>query len=333
MPSPRDSNSREQAKYVGAASHHLVELLTSQLRYRRLWERHAGAVQHRGAAVNQAAVAHVIYDHLREMGEGHASIERDDGDSPSRALKDIVSRALTGKVLSNRTLRWFTAAFAMAEADIAVLRALRAGSDPGRVQIVRPAQITNEQPGDRARYRTISLNEFHVIGPEGLPVRHRTIHVVRAIDELHSYRYCFDTSAAFVEVVRGGTAGPLSRTADEGIYAVDINFHEPVAPGMTESFEYQTELHYTEAPPPEFRRATVNPVANVTIEVQFDAELLPTQVWWAEWDDLRARRPVHQEPVRLRHDGRVHRHIDDLQGIAGFRWEFPAGRMRRQRTV
>ncbi|SEB45720.1 hypothetical protein SAMN04489727_1905 [Amycolatopsis tolypomycina] len=278
-------------------------------------------------------MAHVIYDHLRQLGEGHPSLERDIGSSPSRGLKDIISRALTGKVLSNRTLRWFTDAFDMSEADIDALRALRAGNHPARVQIVRPAQITTETPGSRARYQTVSLHEFHVVGPDGLPAWHRTFHVVRAIDELRSYRYRFDTSAASVDVVRGGTAGPLSRTGDDGIYAVDINFHEPVAPGATESFEYRTVLHYTEAPPPEFRRAAVNPIENVTIDVQFDAELLPTRVWWAEWDDLHASRPVHQEPVTLRQDGCVHRHVDDLQGIVGFRWEFPAGRIRRPRDA
>jgi len=310
-----------------------VHLLTSQESYRRRWERHADVVQHRGAAINQAAVAHVIYDHLRRSGEGHPSDERGSDNAPSRRLKDVVSRALNGKVLSNRPLRWFSAAFELPEADIAALRALRAGSDPARVQIVRPARITNERPASRARYQTIALNEFHVIGPEGLPVRHRTIHVVRAIDELPSYRYRFDTNAASVEVVRGGTAGPLSRTGDEGIYAVDINFHEPVPPGATESFEYLTVLNYAEVPPPEFRRAAVNPIANVTIDVQFHSDLPPTHVWWAEWDDLRASRPAYQEPVNLRQGGRVHRHVDGLQGIVGFRWEFPAGRIRRRRET
>ncbi|WP_410566122.1 hypothetical protein [Amycolatopsis sp. cmx-4-61] len=46
-------------------------------------------------------------------------------------------------------------------------------------------------------------------GADGLPVHHRTRHVVvRAIDELRCCCYRFDTDAASVEVVRGGTAGP-----------------------------------------------------------------------------------------------------------------------------
>ncbi|WP_328442881.1 hypothetical protein [Amycolatopsis sp. NBC_00438] len=333
MPSQREPSSRGQAQQVAATSDYLVHLLTNQAQYRKRWERHDQVVQHRGPAISQAAVAHVIYDHLRERGEGHPSIEQDDDSrSPSRSLKDIVSRALTGKVLSNRTLRWFTDAFDMREADIDKLRALRAGNDSGPAQIVRPARITTEQPNFRARYQTISLREFHVVGPVGIPVLHRTTHVVRAIDELRSYRYRFDTSAASVEVLHGGTAGPICRTGDDGIYAVDITFHEPVPPDATESFEYQTVLNYDQAPPPEFRRATVNPIANVTIDVTFDDELRPTQVWWAEWDDLRARHPVHQEPVKLRHDGRVHRHVEHLQGIVGFHWEFSADQLHRVRN-
>ncbi len=30
-------------------------------------------------------------------------------------------------------------------------------------------------------HRTVSLHELHVVGPHGLPVRHRTVQVVRAL--------------------------------------------------------------------------------------------------------------------------------------------------------
>lgn len=83
-------------------------------------------------------------------------------------------------------------------------------------------------------------------------------------------------------------------------------------------------LAYRHPPPPEFRRAAVNPIANVALDVHFDPALLPAKIWWAEWDSLRSPRPVYEEPIVLRADGSVHRHVDNLQGIVGYHWEFPA---------
>ncbi|MFI6303137.1 hypothetical protein ACIBCH_14795 [Amycolatopsis thailandensis] len=251
-------------------------------------------------------------------------------ETSSRGLKDTVSRALSGKLLSTRTLRWFISAFEMSDSHAAELLALRSGGDPGRLSIIRPAGIVTERPKPRQRYRTISLCDHHVVGADGLPVQHRTLHVVRAIDELSCYCYQFDTDAASVEVVRGGTAGPLYRTDVDGIFAVDITFHEPVRPGKTASFEYRTLLDYQQPPRPEFRRAASYLIANVTLDVYFDPAHLPSKIWWAEWDSLSSCRPAHEEPIALRADGSVHRHVDNLQGIVGYHWEFPAASQSRE---
>jgi hypothetical protein len=188
---------------------------------------------------------------------------------------------------------------------------------------VHPGKDLPERPVSPVRYQTISLHEFHTVGADGLPVRHRTLHLIRALETLQHYSYRCDTDAAVVEVVRGGVAGPMYRTTEKGIYAVDITLNRPLGPGETASFEYRTLLSYTTPPPREFRRASRRPVENVELHVQFDPCLLPTTIWWAVWDDLDHPHPSFEQQVELEPDGSVHTYLDVLQGIAGYHWDFP----------
>jgi hypothetical protein len=56
-------------------------------------------------------------------------------------------------------------------------------------------------------HRTVSLHELHVVGPHGLPLQHRTVQVVRALQRgLASYTFRFDRREASVRVLRGATA-------------------------------------------------------------------------------------------------------------------------------
>jgi hypothetical protein len=133
---------------------------------------------------------------------------------------------------------------------------------------------------------------------------------------VRGYTYRFDTSAAVVEVLRGGTAGPVHRTAEPGIHAINIVFHRPLEAGETTSFEYRTLFHYATPPATEFRRACHRPVANVELHVQFDPDLPPEAVWWASWDRL--DRPVaYEKLVELGPDGSVHQHVDASRASLG----------------
>ncbi|MER8186102.1 hypothetical protein [Kitasatospora sp. NPDC094015] len=102
-----------------AAGRHLADLLARPGPYRTRWLRHvARATPDR---VNQAAVTRVLAHWLWLNGEAAES------DTLPRALRDRVSRALTGRMLSAGTLRLFAAAFALAEQDEADLWALLDG--------------------------------------------------------------------------------------------------------------------------------------------------------------------------------------------------------------
>lgn len=97
----------EQYPDVGAA---LRVLLSTDRRYRRMWLRFATRTD--GTSISQAAVARVLAQWLVDAGE----ISVDDL-SAARRLKDTVSRALSGRRISPRTVCLFVHAFDMESDD------------------------------------------------------------------------------------------------------------------------------------------------------------------------------------------------------------------------
>jgi hypothetical protein len=181
---------------------------------------------------------------------------------------------------------------------------------------------------DGPPHRTVSLHEWHLVGPDGLPARHRTVHVLRSLRPgLRSYTYRFDRREATVSSVRGATAG-TARLEDEGLTAVDLIFPRPLAAGETASLEYETVFSWQSVPPPQVRRAARQRVERLDMRVEFSSERVPGAVQWAVWDgygpdaELRAA-----EPVQLDGDHSAHRFTDELEGVTvGFTWSWPPGR-------
>jgi hypothetical protein len=292
----------------------LTQLLAGGEEYRARWLR---SMRRRSSgSVHQGAVAQVIAEYLWESGQAPEG----DVDLPRR-LKDTVSRALSGQVIAPTTLSWFVEAFAMSEQDSARLWAAWSGQDGEAIGSGRGAGAGDLAPP--STYRTVALHEFHTLGADGLPQSHRTVHVIRALQQVRCYPYRFDTDAVRVEVLRGGRAGPLYRTSMNGVFAVDIELTRPLAPGETGSFEYRTVFDYRQPPAPQFRRATRRRCDNVEINVRFHPDRLPAHVCWAVWAGYGADEPLEQEPVTLDPDASVHRYLETLEGRAvGFRWEF-----------
>jgi hypothetical protein len=181
-----------------------------------------------------------------------------------------------------------------------------------------------------ADHRTVSLHELHVIGPDGLPARHRTIHVIRALrNGLTSYTYRFDRSEATVRAIRGVHPGPPRGDPDiPGLTAVELHFPRPLAHGETASFEYETLFSWKSVPPPHVRRTARMLVERLELRVEFSQERLPAQIHWGLWDgfepDARLRAA---ERVELDEEHSVHRFIEELHGhTVGFIWTWPPGR-------
>ncbi|CAN5608837.1 hypothetical protein BH23ACT6_BH23ACT6_10960 [soil metagenome] len=91
---------------------------------RQMWMVHAPAT---GRGIHQGAIARVLAEYQWATDQQ----PRTNTDLPRR-LKDTVSRALSGKSLSRRSLRLFIQAFAFDDATAETLWSTWAGIDPGR---------------------------------------------------------------------------------------------------------------------------------------------------------------------------------------------------------
>jgi hypothetical protein len=130
----------------------------------------------------------------------------------------------------------------------------------------------------------VSLHEWHLVGADGLPVRHRTVHVLRALRPgLSSYTYRFDSREARVRAVRGCRAGAPRPDAD-GLMAVDLELPRSLAVGETAALEYETLFDWRSVPPPELRRGMRQRVERLDMRVEFSPLRLPARLEWAVWD-------------------------------------------------
>jgi hypothetical protein len=262
-------------------------------------------------------VAQILALHLWETGE----VPETEVDLPRR-LKYQVSRALSGVVLTPSTLRTFIAAFDM-RPDAADLWTALTGADPGRFVVLTPDASAERLPAQFGLYTTVSSHDWHRLGPDGLPASNRTLQVIRAVQPVDRYTYRFDTNAAVVEVIRGGTASSVRPMGDDGLFAVDIELSRRLTPGETISLEYETTFAYRIPPPPEFRRATQWRAGNVTMDVKFHPHRLPHEVRWSVWERLDDVSPSRVLPVELGSDHTAHRHLDAVEGaVVGFEWDF-----------
>jgi hypothetical protein len=301
-----------------AAAAYLRELLLRPGRYRRKWEQYAE--RSRLGQVNQLAVAevlaHYLWEHPRAQG---------DVDVLPRQLKDTASRALSGKLLSRATLTLLMDAFGFGAIERQQLLKLWEGSAYVRV-LSGPRAIREDKARalGRPRVKTLSLHDHHYLGPDGLPVRHRVIHVIEAVvDGVDRLPYRADTNALTIEVGQGfsGLAGPVYQPVAE-LFVVDMLLARPLAAGETATLEYSASFHYPAPPPREFRRVVQNFVENLDIRVEFHPGKLPGTVEWAVWDGLDGP-IVERERVALDSQFAVHRYLRLAEKTAvGFHWDW-----------
>ena len=303
---------------VQAAAAYLRELLLRPGRYRWKWEQYAERT--RQGQVNQLAVAevlaHYLWEHPRAQG---------DLDVLPRQLKDTASRALSGKLLSKATLFLFSEAFGLGALEREHLLKLWEGSAHVRV-LSGPRAIGEDKAGrlGSPKLKTLALHDHHYLGPDGLPAKHRVIHVIEAIaDGVDRVPYRADTNALTIEVGHGfsGLAGPVYQPIAE-LFVVDMMLAKPLATGETATLEYTTSFHYATPPPPEFRRVVQIHVENLDIRVEFHPDKLPSDVVWAVWDGMDGP-IVEREHVTLDSQFAVHRYLRLAERTtAGFHWDW-----------
>lgn len=309
-----------------AAALYLRELLVEQGRYRRLWEQHA--VRSRAGEINQLAVAELLARHLWS----HPRVAGDE-DVLARQLKDTVSRALSGALLSRPTLALFIDAFGISGAHAARLWRLWEGS--GRISVL----IGQRAVGSKAetelrsvlgprRHQTVSMHDHVYVGSDGRVARDRTLQVVEAIaDGLDRIPYLYDTNALTLEVGQGcgAVSGELYQVSAD-VYATTIPLARELSAGETISLEYLTTYRYpgnlNDPHEREFRRAVMRRLENLDMRVEFHPDRLPASICWAVWDGVHGDM-VEREQVPLGSQYEVHRYLRSVEKtVVGFRWSW-----------
>lgn len=290
-------------------------LLAERMAYRRQWLRHeqrSGNLD--GSTLHQGAICQVLAQHLWDSGEAPET-----QCNLPRQLKDRVSRALRGADVSAATLELFVAAFGMTEVDTNDLWALWYGQTT--LVLGDGAGQPQSLPVQRG-FETVSVHERHTIGSQQSPIEHRVSHVIRATTAFHRYTFQFDTHAADVFVLHGGTAGPL-RQVEEGFHAVDIELPQTLYPGETAGLEYAITFNYPRPPAPCFRRGFRRRAFALSMEVSFQPDCLPTNLRWARWGSHLDSEPNRTETVRLDSSGSAHRFLATVENAAvGFVWSW-----------
>jgi hypothetical protein len=297
---------------VRRAGHYLRELLRHDP-YRQLWAMY-GAQRER--EVHQIAVAKALAAYLQH---------RDDAEVEYGQLTHRVSRALRGVVLSRQTVNLFIRAFHFSDEHAAALWRQWQGVDLARVIVGGLPPPASSSCYKIRQYETILLHEFHYLGPDGMPLRHRTLRDIRSlVDGLTTYRYSFDTNELTVDRIGGGSPSSLYQRA-ENIWAVDIALSRALNRGDEHSLEFESTFHYNRPIEPCFRRVAHERLENVAIRVQFHPDKLPNNIWWTEWQDYRQPHDaaLDRQQVSLDTEHVTYHRLDVLdRAVAGFAWEF-----------
>jgi hypothetical protein len=307
-----------------AAASYLRELLQRPGGYRRLWEQHV--IRARSGEITQLAVAEVLARRLWSYPRVPGDV-----DVLPHQLKDTVSRALSGRLLSRSTLSLFIDAFGISDAEADRLWRLWEGS--GTISVLSgPRAVTSrtEQELHAAlgprRHQTLSLHDHVTVGAGGLPVRTRTLQVVEAIaDGLDRIPFLYDTKALTLEVGQGGTelTGDLYQVSGD-LFVTYISLARALDAGETTTLEYWATYQYPGDPldpqEREYRRAVMGRLENFDIRVEFHPDKMPSGIWWATWNGVEGE-ILQQERVTLDTQNSTHRYLRFIEKtVVGFRW-------------
>lgn len=306
-----------------AASDYLRELLLRPGGYRLAWERYA--TRERRGTVNQLAVAEVLARYLQS-----APRTASDPMVTPHQLKDTVSRALTGRLLSRSALGLFIDAFGLSEHEAGRLWRLWNGAVTiGVMTGTHAVSVGAEQDVDAAigprRHQTLALHDHVWVGPDGQIDRQRTMHVIEAMEPgVDRIPFVCDTNVLTLEAGQGckELAGQVRRIGGD-IFATEIVLSRTLDIGETLTLEYWLSYRWPPDEPAarEYRRAGMRQLHNLDMRLEFDPARLPSRVWWAHWDGADSS-VLEREVVTLDSQNSVHRYLRSLERTAvGFYWE------------
>ena len=308
-----------------AASDYLSQLLLKPGPYRRAWERHV--VRSRHGVINQLAVSVVLARHLSAQHPPAA------GPVQPHQLKDTVSRALSGRLLSRPALELFIAAFGFTEDEADRLRKLWNGTGAIRVlsgshAVPRQSELTIHQVLGPRRHQTLTMHDHVHVDADGRIARVRTMQVIEAtMADTDRVPYLYDTSSLTVEVGEGcaGLSGEL-RQLSEDVFATEILLARSLGLAETTTIEYTTTFRFpgnlADHREREYRRGVLATLENYDLRVEFHPARLPAGLWWVTWDGVDGPM-LTEEQVMLDSLHAAQRYLRSLQRtVVGFRWQW-----------
>lgn len=309
-----------------AASDYLQQLLLKSGAYRQAWEGYA--TRERQGTINQLAVAEVLARHLRSVPRTPA-----DAELTPHQLKDTVSRALTGRLLSRSALALFIDAFGLSQHESGRLWRLWNGSATISVMSGSHAlPAVAEQDLDAAigprRHRTLSMHDHVWVGSDGWIDRARTMQVIEATEQgVDRIPFMFDTNVLTLEVTQGCKELAVAvRRIGAKLFATEFLLARTLDVGETQTLEYWLSYRGQSDPRDpagrEYRRGGLRQLDNLDMRIEFHPDMLPRQVWWAHWDGGDGS-VLERETVSLDSQQSVHRYLRSLEKtVAGFYWEW-----------
>ena len=318
------SASRQDSRL--AASQYLQQLLLKPGAYRQSWERYVS--RERRGTINQLAVAEVIARHLWSVPRSPA-----DADVTPHQLKDTVSRALTGRLLSRPALSLFIDAFGFSEHEAGRLWRLWDGSASigvmsGSHAIAPQTEREIAEVLGPRRSQTVSLHDHVYVGKDGRIDRARMLHVIEAIAQgVDRIPFLCDTNVLTIEVGQGGkeVSGKL-RQIGQNMFVADILLARTLDIGETITLEYWITYRFPGDPEDpverEFRRAIMRHADNLDMRVEFHPDRMPAKVWWAHWDGADGD-VIQREAASLDSEYSAHRYLRSVdKTVVGFYWQW-----------
>ncbi len=280
----------------------------------------------RPGEVSQLAVAEALARHLCSYPRGSG-----DHDATGQRLKDTVSRALSGRLLSRPTLELFIETFGFSQHECDHLWRLWNGSAAisvliGHRAVTRQAEKEVSAALGPRRHQTLSLHDHVYVGADGRLERTRTLQVVEAITaDVDRIPYLYDTTALTLEVGQGcrGLSGRL-RQIGTGIFATEILLARSLALGETATLEYWTTYRLPGNPNDprerEYRRGVLGHMENFDMRIQFHPARLPAHLCWASWDGVDGK-VLNRQQATLDGQYSAHRYLRAIERtVVGFYW-------------
>ncbi len=290
-----------------AAAAELHRLLTEVPEHRQRWQQYVQRRRHDG--VSHTAVARVL------AGITDASLE---------SLRDRARRALSGEVLTPRTVRLFSEAFGFTVPEQERLWTLFT-QQPARHGSLHPAagDVYDGEP----RVSTLSRSIDVTVGADRVSWDVRTALTVQALtDGVDRFPLVHTHSDIELTALAGCRLEPEPEPEPGATALVLAHFPRPLHAGDVHVYAYRMRFTAPAGDRDRYVAGVATPTAVLAVQVGFTPPALPARVQWQAWSSMELGdedvTAAHDVPLRPSH--RVTWIQQDVApgAIVGFEWSW-----------